>query len=155
MTTNMPETSKDNFGRQLAKFRIGKGLTQNQFALALGYRSRGAIQQIEAGECLPSIRMQIKLAKVYGITVDEIRGTNFLCSGDKATTKIKSYDLLFLAEIGREKQIIHRAFLELTKNPGCTCYDIGKLKNHERKLTAIEKYLNETIPYLDKIEKRK
>jgi len=73
--TRGPKPSKEApfFGRQLARFRQQRGMTQQEFADELGI-SRELIGHYERRCENPSVEFIIKAATSLGITIDELLG---------------------------------------------------------------------------------
>lgn len=62
------------FGEIINKIRTEKGMTQDELAQAVGYKSRSSIAKIEKGERDASQTMIAKLAKALGTTPSELMG---------------------------------------------------------------------------------
>ena len=62
-----------NVGRNIKRYRLLKGLTQEQLAERLCVTS-AAVSKWEAKNTYPDITMLFPLANVFGITVDELFG---------------------------------------------------------------------------------
>lgn len=60
-----------NFGRNIAEMRKKNGMSQENVAEKLGV-SRQTISKWEMNETLPDICQSMELAKLYGVTVDEL-----------------------------------------------------------------------------------
>jgi len=56
-----------NFGQKLRQLRIKKGLTQQQLAERLGYKTNSYISDVESGHFIPSRDKLKKIAKALGI----------------------------------------------------------------------------------------
>ena len=56
-----------NFGQKLRQLRIQKGLTQQQLAERLGYKTNSYISDVESGHFIPSRDKLKKIAKALGI----------------------------------------------------------------------------------------
>jgi len=56
-----------NFGQKLRKLRMQKGLTQQQLAERLGYKTNSYISDVESGHFIPSREKLKKIAKALGI----------------------------------------------------------------------------------------
>jgi len=56
-----------NFGRKLRKLRIQKGLTQQQLAGRLGYKTNSYISDVESGHFIPSREKLKKIVKALGV----------------------------------------------------------------------------------------
>jgi transcriptional regulator with XRE-family HTH domain len=56
-----------NFGRKLRKLRIEKGLTQQELAERLGYKTNSYISDVESGHFIPSRDKLKKIAKALGV----------------------------------------------------------------------------------------
>lgn len=62
------------FGKRIFKIRTEKGLTQNELANAVGYKSRSTIAKIEAGKRNVSLKTIVALAKTLGTTPSYLMG---------------------------------------------------------------------------------
>ena len=64
------------FGRNVARLRAGKNLSQVQLALCLDTHGRGVSQsylsQLEAGKRDPKLSMLVAIAKALEVPVDEV-----------------------------------------------------------------------------------
>jgi len=56
-----------NFGRKLKRLRIEKGLTQQQLAERLGYKTNSYISDVESGHFIPSREKLKKIARALGV----------------------------------------------------------------------------------------
>lgn len=56
-----------NFGQKLRKLRIQKGLTQQQLAERLGYKTNSYVSDVESGHFIPSRDKLKKIAKALGV----------------------------------------------------------------------------------------
>jgi len=56
-----------SFGQKLRQLRIRKGLTQQQLAERLGYKTNSYISDIESGHFIPSREKLEKIAKALGV----------------------------------------------------------------------------------------
>lgn len=84
---NPTEKERDIMQNNLIKLRKEKGLSQEELADKLAV-SRQAISKWERGESLPDTDNLIRLAKLYGVSIDEIVGIKD--SGEDAATVEKS-----------------------------------------------------------------
>lgn len=62
---------KETIAKNLAELRSSAQLTQLQLAEKLNYSDK-AVSKWERGEAIPDIRVLIKLAEIYNITIDDI-----------------------------------------------------------------------------------
>ena len=62
---------KETISKNLVELRTGARLTQAQLADMLNYSDK-AVSKWERGEAIPDIRVLIKLAEIYNISVDDI-----------------------------------------------------------------------------------
>ncbi len=62
------------FGERIYKIRTQKGLTQDELAQAVGYKSRSTIAKIESGERDAPQTMIVALAKALGTTPSYLMG---------------------------------------------------------------------------------
>ena len=58
----------------LRRYRIDKGLTQQQVADYLGFVSTDRISRWEQGLMYPHVRNFLKLVKLYGVPAEEVYG---------------------------------------------------------------------------------
>lgn len=65
------EDLKDVIAKNLVELRTNAKLTQLQLAEMLNYSDK-AVSKWERGEAIPDIRVLIKIAELYGVTVDDI-----------------------------------------------------------------------------------
>jgi len=56
-----------NFGQKLRQLRIKKGLTQQQLAEKLGYKTNSYISDVESGHFIPSREKLKKIAKALDV----------------------------------------------------------------------------------------
>ena len=56
-----------NFGEKLRQLRIKKGLTQQQLAEKLGYKTNSYISDVESGHFIPSKEKLKRIAKALGV----------------------------------------------------------------------------------------
>ena len=59
------------FSQQLARLRRKHGMSQEQVGAVAGV-SRQTISQIERGDYSPSVTLALKLARICGVTVEDI-----------------------------------------------------------------------------------
>lgn len=64
------------FGERINKIRNEKGMTQDELAHAVGYKSRSTIAKIESGERDVSQSMVIKFAKALNTTTAVLMGND-------------------------------------------------------------------------------
>ncbi len=62
---------KDIISRNLVSLRTGARLTQLQLAEMLNYSDK-AVSKWERGEAIPDIRVLMRIAEIYGVTLDDI-----------------------------------------------------------------------------------
>ena len=65
------EDLKDVIAKNLVELRTKARLTQLELAEKINYTDK-AVSKWERGEALPDLRVLIKLADIYNITIDEI-----------------------------------------------------------------------------------
>jgi transcriptional regulator with XRE-family HTH domain len=56
-----------HFGQKLRQLRIEKGLTQQELAEKLGYKTNSYISDVESGHFIPSRKKLKKIAKALGV----------------------------------------------------------------------------------------
>ncbi len=59
-------------GEKVRTLRKQHKLTVKALALALGFPSHSYVSEIETGKKIPSTEMIIKLADLFGVTVDQL-----------------------------------------------------------------------------------
>ena len=89
------------FGERILKKRINMGLTQDELAQIVGYKSRSTIAKIEAGERDVPQSMIIALAKALNTTPTYLMGWE---DDDKQTNKVNSFDKFKISS--HEKKLI-------------------------------------------------
>jgi transcriptional regulator with XRE-family HTH domain len=52
--------------------RLGKGLTLQQFAKAVGYHAHGYISELEAGKKTPTVEFVLSVSRYYGVSTDQL-----------------------------------------------------------------------------------
>jgi transcriptional regulator with XRE-family HTH domain len=52
--------------------RTNRGMTLQELAEALGYRSHGHISELEAGKKLPTVEFALQVARYFNVTTDEL-----------------------------------------------------------------------------------
>lgn len=86
-----------NFNEKIQELRKAKGLTQEELAQSL-YVSRTAISKWESGRGYPNIDSLQRIAKFFGITVDDLlSGDELLTIALEDNTQVKTHfrDLIF------------------------------------------------------------
>ena len=63
--------NNEHFSRNLRRLRLAKGLTQEQLAARLGI-SVQSVSRWECGNTLPDVMLLPELARLYGVTVDDL-----------------------------------------------------------------------------------
>ncbi len=79
-----------NIGTNIKRLRIGKGLTQEQLADALSV-SAAAVSKWEAKNTFPDITMLFPLARLFGVSVDELLGFDEAKAKSEAKEAIADY----------------------------------------------------------------
>ncbi len=64
--------SIQRFGEKLHALRIQHGLTLKELANKLGYVAHGHISELEAGKKLPTVEFVLKVADLFGVTIDQL-----------------------------------------------------------------------------------
>ena len=59
------------FGAYISVKRKGAGMTQAELADKLNL-TRQSVSMYETGECFPDISIVIRIAKIFGVTIDEL-----------------------------------------------------------------------------------
>ena len=63
--------NSEHFSHNLRRLRLAKGLTQEQLAAMLGV-SIQSISRWECGNTLPDVMLLPEIARLYGVTVDDL-----------------------------------------------------------------------------------
>jgi len=59
-------------GPKIRALRKRRGITLKELALTLGFPSHSYVSEIERGKKTPTTEMIIKIADVFGVTVDQL-----------------------------------------------------------------------------------
>ena len=104
-----------NFGHKLRKLRKERGLSQQELAKMLGYKSNGYIYDIERGDFIPSDRKIKKLARALTVPFSKIKDILFESKLESMGIKepaficmLKDYSIL----TKRDKEAIIKVYLE-------------------------------------------
>lgn len=65
------EDLKDTVAKNLVELRTKAGFTQLELAEKINYTDK-AVSKWERGEAMPDLRVLVKIADIYNITVDDI-----------------------------------------------------------------------------------
>jgi transcriptional regulator with XRE-family HTH domain len=60
------------FGEKLRFLRMKHGMTVRELTRALGYAGHGYISAIESGKIKPGIEFALKVADLFGVTMDQL-----------------------------------------------------------------------------------
>lgn len=60
----------DRFGEKLRALRLRRGLTLDQLATALGYRTHSYLSEVESGKKRPTAELALKVSRYFGVTTD-------------------------------------------------------------------------------------
>ncbi len=94
-----------NIGQKIRELRKSRGMSQEELASMLGYRSYTTIQKWESGVSEPPFKVAHKLSEIFDTDLDELAGT----ASDSHTLPSGLIDKYFsLNDIGRSK-LIERA----------------------------------------------
>ncbi len=114
------------FGERILKIRTEKGLTQDELANAVGYKSRSTIAKIEAGERDAPQTMIVALAKALGTTPsylmgwDEIEETldflDTITDPERTSEQVKEKDAKTRAKIAEQRALELRNLQESFNN---------------------------------------
>jgi transcriptional regulator with XRE-family HTH domain len=74
------KTTRRAFGARLRRYRENAGKTREEVAIRMG-RSAGAVRDWELGQRSPNQMQIAKLARVYGVRVSDLAGSE-LVTGD-------------------------------------------------------------------------
>ena len=62
----------ERFGEKLRTLRVGRQLTLQQLAAALGYSTHAYISEIEAGKKVPTVAFVLKVSRLFEVTTDAL-----------------------------------------------------------------------------------
>ena len=60
------------FGEKLRRLRLQRGLTLQELAVALGYKTHAYISELENGRKLPTAGLVLRTARFFAVTTDEL-----------------------------------------------------------------------------------
>jgi transcriptional regulator with XRE-family HTH domain len=105
-----------NFGRKLRQLRIEKGLTQQQLAERLGYKSNSYVSDVESGRFIPSRDKLKKIARALDVPFKVLE--DMLLESRLEALGIKEPELLSLFKDipslpERDKKAIINAYLKV------------------------------------------
>ena len=90
------------FHVKLIKLRKGQGFTQSTFAEAVGV-SRQSVYKWETGQSYPDVEKLLKIARMFGVTVDELIDDSLPCRyTDKAEKKAEVAAPVEVAPVSEE-----------------------------------------------------
>lgn len=69
----MEKNTYSTFGKKLKQLRLSKGISQEDVAFKLGFKSNSYISDAESGRFIPSDDKMIKWADIVGSSMNEIR----------------------------------------------------------------------------------
>ncbi len=87
---------KDIISKNLVELRNSAHLTQLQLAEMLNYSDK-AVSKWERGEALPDLRVLIQLAKIYGVTLDQLVNSEPIVPAHSPAKHIKGVRVLITA----------------------------------------------------------
>jgi transcriptional regulator with XRE-family HTH domain len=105
-----------NFGQKLRRLRIEKGLTQQQLADRLGYKTNSYISDVESGHFIPSREKLKKIARALDVPFKVLE--DMLLESKLEALEIKEPELLSLFKDipslpERDKRAIINAYLKV------------------------------------------
>jgi len=62
----------ERFGQKMLLLRKQRGMSLQNLANALGYTGTAYLSRVETGQRQPSLELAIKLADLFGVTVDQL-----------------------------------------------------------------------------------
>ncbi len=71
------------FGEKLHTLRTQRGMTLKELAQALGYTAHGHISELEAGKKMPTVQFVINVARLFGVTTDQLLNDELELDADK------------------------------------------------------------------------
>lgn len=100
------------FHVKLIKLRKGQGFTQSTFAEAVGV-SRQSVYKWETGQSYPDVEKLLKIARMFGVTVDELIDDSLPCRyTDKAEKKAEEAAPVDVAPVAEEAVAVEPAAAE-------------------------------------------
>jgi len=60
------------FGEKLRLIRTRRGMSLRQLASELGFNSHGYVGDLESGRKKPSLEVALKIARLFGVSVDSL-----------------------------------------------------------------------------------
>ena len=93
------------FSKNLKRFRVAKNMTQEQAAEALGVSTQ-TVSRWECGTTLPDVAMLPEIARLYGVTIDDLYQETSIAYENYASRLCSVY------EATRQPEDYHRAELE-------------------------------------------
>ena len=93
-----------SIGKNIAKYRKAKGLTQEELGAKLGVTNQ-SVSKWESAQCCPDIQLLPAIAKVFDVSVDELLGYRPTEGLGEICLKIRRY----FAELP-EKEVFENAF---------------------------------------------
>lgn len=76
-------------GEQIGFLRRQKNMTQEYLANTIGVTNQ-AVSKWESGQCCPDIQLLPEIASLFGVSIDELMGYNYLDTFENIYLKIKS-----------------------------------------------------------------
>ena len=103
------------FGQKLRKIRDEKGMSQQELAKRLGYKTNSYVSDMEKGKFVPSLGKMKKIAKALGISFSKLKG--FLVESRLKEIGVKDPFLISIVTdypslTGRNKKAIIKAYLK-------------------------------------------
>lgn len=92
-------------GERIAKFRAEKGMTQEELAEKLGYKSRSSINKMEIGKRDIPRNMIVKISEILEISPLELLGMEKSCPGSEEDWAALEKKLNMLSESDLKKAI--------------------------------------------------
>ncbi len=97
------ERSIKRFGEKLHTLRILRGLTLKELAHQLGHVAHGYISELEAGKKLPSVELTLSVARLFGISTDELLKDELELTVDTAIPTLETDNIRLSNEANNSK----------------------------------------------------
>lgn len=134
------------FGEKINKLRTEKGMTQDELAHAVGYKSRSSVAKIEAGERDAPQSMIVKLAKALDTTPSELMGFEKEMSSSDNNSDFASRLVQHRKELGVSQAEMARRLG--TSRQTYNNYELGKREPDYEMLIRIANELRASIQAL-------
>ncbi len=137
----MVKVVNSSFGKRLRRLRKNAGLSQYELAGQIGFRSEKSIRRLEGGVYLPTVETRVRLATVFGITVDDLMGGDVLTGTAEVVRRLKPYVIAHIATIGRKTQELQDQILSLRLRPVWDSHNRHQIEVLQNELEGNVRYI--------------